>query len=150
MKTSDYTISFLVDQTPKEAFEAINNVRGWWSETIEGSTHKLNDEFRYRHEDIHDSKQKLVEFIPDKKVVWLVTDSKLSFIKHKDEWTNTRISFEIERKGDMTQIRFTHLGLVPEVECYDSCSGGWSYYLNQSLLPLITTGTGRPDKKEKK
>jgi hypothetical protein len=31
MKTNAYTTSFTVDQSPDEVFEAVNNVRGWWS-----------------------------------------------------------------------------------------------------------------------
>jgi len=53
MTTSDFTTTLLVGQTPKEVFDAINNVRGWWSEEIEGNTEKLNDEFNYHYEDVH-------------------------------------------------------------------------------------------------
>ncbi|HET6994268.1 MAG TPA: SRPBCC domain-containing protein [Chitinophagaceae bacterium] len=140
MKTSDLTITLLVDNTPEEVFNAINNVRGWWTGEpgVEGNTEKLNDEFTYRYKDIHYSKQKVTELIPGKKVVWLITDSKLNFIKDKDEWTGTKIGFEISGKGNQTQVRFTHVGLAPGIECYHDCSNAWSSYINNSLRSFIT------------
>ncbi|MBS1605761.1 MAG: SRPBCC domain-containing protein [Bacteroidetes bacterium] len=142
MKNNNFTTTILVDQTPKEAFDAINNVRGWWFGDIEGRTEKLNDEFTYRFKEFHYSKQRLVEFVPDKKVVWLVTDSSLNFVDDKDEWTGTKISFEVSPKGDKTEVRFTHEGLVPGQECYDACSNAWGDYIQKSLRSLISTGKG--------
>jgi uncharacterized protein YndB with AHSA1/START domain len=148
MKNKSFTISFTVDQNEEAVFNAINNVRGWWGAGIKGRTEKLNDEFIYRHEPYHYSKQRLTDVVPNKKVVWLVTDGELSFTGDKSEWKNTKIIFEIEKKDKKTELRFTHEGLTPEKECFDDCSEGWSHYL-QSLQQLIKTGKGNPDKKEK-
>ena len=151
MKKQDFTTNFSVDQTPEEAFAAINNVRGWWSGEpgIEGSTDKLGDEFVYRYEPYHYSKQKVAEFIPGKKIVWHVLESQINFVKDKSEWTGTKVIFEISKKGGKTVVRFTHAGLVPEYECYDSCSNAWDSYIKGSLRKLITSGKRNPNKKEK-
>jgi len=148
MNTPDFTTSILVDQTPKEAFNAIKNVRGWWSEEIEGGTEKLNDEFTYHYKDVHYCKMKLIEVIPDKKVVWLVLDNYFNFTKDKNEWKGTKIIFEISQKDNKTLIRMTHLGLVPDYECFEVCQDGWSNYINNSLHSLIATGKGQPNAKE--
>ena len=145
MTTPDFNATFLVDQSPEEVFNAINNVRGWWSELVEGGTAQLNDEFTYKHRSLHYSRQKLVELIPGKKVVWLVTESKLSFMKSQSEWTGTKIIFDISKQGNKTRILFKHLGLDTGCECFEACSNGWHHYLQNSLLPLITTGEGQPD-----
>lgn len=143
MKKQDFTTTIVVDQTPSQVFNAINNPRAWWSGEFTGNSEKLNDEFTYRYKDFHISKQRVIEMIPDEKVVWLVTESQLNFIEDKSEWNGTRISFEISPQGDKTQLRFTHLGLVPEVECFDSCSNAWSELIQQGLFSLITTGKVR-------
>jgi hypothetical protein len=145
MKKEDYGISITVDAPPAEVFRSINNVTKWWTENLEGSSQKLNDEFTVRFGDVHFSRQRLVEVVPAKKVVWLVTESKLNFVKDKQEWNNTQISFEIVEKDGRTQVRFTHIGLIPEVECYDGCTSAWRQYIKGSLFKLITEGRGVPE-----
>lgn len=142
MTTSNFTTTILVDQPPGEVFDAINNVRGWWTGNpgVEGSTDKLNDEFTYSYEPYHYSKQKITELIPGEKVVWLITDSQLSFVEDKDEWTNTKIVFDITTQGNQTQVKFTHLGLVPGIECYNDCSNAWAGLINNSLRNFIAEG----------
>jgi len=145
MMKQGFTSSFSVDQTPQEAFAAINNVRGWWSGQIEGDTDKLGAEFTYRYKNVHFSKQKITEFIPGKKVVWRVLDSNLSFAKDKSEWNGTDIAFDISEKEGKTEVRFTHVGLIPQHECFGSCSNGWSTLVNGNLRRLIATARGQAD-----
>jgi hypothetical protein len=149
MNDQNLTYTFTVDQTPEEAFAAVIDVRGWWSGEIDGGTGKLGDEFTYRYKDVHSSKQRITELIPGKKVVWLVLDSYLKFIQDKTEWNGTQVIFEVSKQGNKTEIRFTHQGLVPEVECFGACSNAWGFYINGSLRSLITTGKGEPNQKEK-
>src|SRR5215213_1417340 len=87
-----YTTAFTVDQTPDEAFDAINNVRGWWSGVIEGNTDKLGEEFTYRYDDIHYSKQKITELSRGKRVAWHIVEASLNFTQVKDEWKGTDIT----------------------------------------------------------
>ena len=141
----DYTVSITVNATAQEAFKSINNVTKWWTENLEGSSQQLDDEFTVRFGDVHVSTQKLVEVIPDKKVVWLVTDSRINFVENKHEWTNTKIVFEISRRDNQTRITFTHLGLTPRFQCYGGCSGAWGEYIEESLYKLITKGKGMPE-----
>jgi len=149
MKEQDLTIVITVKATAQEAFKNINSVTKWWTENLEGSSEKPGDEFTVRFGDVHVSTQKLVEVIPGKKVVWLVTDSQLNFIKDKQEWTGTKISFEIVEKNNKTTIDFTHHGLIPGIECFNACSNAWGDYINNSLRSLVNTGKGQPTPKEK-
>jgi hypothetical protein len=145
---NSYTTAITVDQSPEEVFNAINNVRGWWSEEVEGKTNKLNEEFFYHYKDVHLSKMEIVELIPNQKIVWFVKDNYFNFVEDKTEWRGTKIVFDISKKGDKTQLVFTHHGLVPGYECYDVCKDAWTGYIQGSLKNLITTGKGQPNSKE--
>lgn len=145
MITTDFSTSFLVDQTPHAVFEAVTNVRGWWSEEIEGHTEKTSDVFYYHFEDVHRCTIELTEVIPDQKVVWLVKENYFKFTADQTEWTSTSIIFEITEEAGRTRLRFTHEGLVPEYECFEICSTAWTRYIHESLKDLITTGKGSPN-----
>jgi hypothetical protein len=141
----NYTTTFTVDQTPAAVFNAINNVRGWWSQAVEGDTDKVGTVFYYHYQDLHRCTVKITELTPAKKVAWHVLFNYFSFVDDKTEWTGTDVVFEIAPKGDKTEVRFTHIGLVPTYECYGACSDGWGNYINNSLWSLITTGKGQPN-----
>ncbi|GGA84736.1 SRPBCC family protein [Puia dinghuensis] len=149
-KDQDFKAVFLVDQTPQEAFDAINNVRGWWSENIEGSTDKPGSEFKYHYEDVHRCEIRIIVLIPARKVVWLVMDNYFKFVEDQSEWKNTMIIFDIAKKDGQTEVRFTHQGLVPQFECYNVCNDAWTYFVRTSLRSLIATGKGGPTRKDEK
>ena len=141
MAKSDYTVSITVNATPDQAFNSIKNVSKWWTENVEGRSEKLNDAFIVRSGDVHYSKHKIIEVVPDKKIVWLVTDSKLNWIHdNKEEWTNTKMVFEIIPTGNKTTIKFTHEGLTPGQECYENCVKGWDSIIKQNLYNFVTKG----------
>jgi len=132
MKKKNYTATIEVAKSAKDVFNDIKEVSKWWSKDYEGNSTNLNDEFVICHPGAHFSKQKLIEVIPDKKVVWLVTDSELNWLENdKHEWTNTKMIFEITPKEDKTLLHFTHEGLAPEIECYDRCTNAWGQYLKK-------------------
>jgi hypothetical protein len=148
MKDQDYTTTFTVDQTPEEVFAAISNVRGWWSEEIEGDTDKLDAIFYHHHKDMHRATFKIAEFEPGKKIVWHLLQNYFDFAKNTAELTDTDVVFEITKNGDKTELRFTHVGLNPTEECYGVCRDAWGFYIRTSLHNLIVKGAGAPDKKD--
>jgi hypothetical protein len=145
MNTQGFIATFSVDQTPEAVFDAINNVRGWWSGDIDGDTDHLGAEFTYRYKDVHCSTQRITDFIRGKRIVWRVMDSSLTFVKDTSEWNETEVVFEISETHGKTELRFTHRGLVPQFECYGSCSNAWGLLINGSLRKLIATGERQPD-----
>jgi len=140
-----YSSSYTVEQSPEEVFAAILDVRAWWTGQIEGTADELGAEFTYRHPPQHYSRQRVVELKAGRRVAWRVTRSHLSFISEPSEWTGSEIVFDIVPAAGGTELRFTHVGLVPDVECFGACSTAWLHYINGSLRSLISTGQGLPD-----
>ncbi len=145
MNNQDFTTTIVVEQSPAEVFQAINNPRAWWSDTIQDTTDQLHAEWNYHFGDNHRSKMKVVELIPNKKVVWLVEENYFKNAKDQSEWVGNKIAFEISQQGNQTQLTFTQIGLVPSYDCYKSCEWAWTGFVQKSLLGLITTGKGQLD-----
>ena len=146
---ASYTTTMLVDQSPEEAFDAINDVARWWSEDIEGCTDKVGEEFTFRGRDIHYSRIRVTELVRGQSVSWLVVDNYINFVDDQSEWPGTEIRFAISKKGAGAEVRFSHVGLVPAYECFDVCSNAWSFFINDSLRSLIAAGEGQPMAKDR-
>ena len=137
-------IAFTVSQTPDEVFKAITDVRAWWGGEFSGPTDQVGADFTYRFRDLHVSTQRVTELIPGRRVAWHVTDAHLSFLEDKSEWKGTDIVFDIVATGAGTEVRFTHVGLRPDRECYAACAQGWGQYVGACLPAFIATGAPAP------
>jgi hypothetical protein len=135
-----FTTSFAVKQSPEAVFAAIVDPRAWWSGDHEGRADRLGATFTYRYKDIHYSRQQVTELVAGKRIAWHVTEGTLNFVADKTEWAGTTITFDIARKDSKTEVTFTHVGLKPAVECYDTCSDAWTSLIQGSLKQLIETG----------
>ena len=144
MEKKNFHRTIKVNASAEEAMKKIGRVNGWWAKNFNGKAEKLNDKFS-----VHFGKTfvdfKISELVPNKKVVWKVTDCNLHWIKNKKEWNGTEVVFEISEKKKGTQIDFTHIGLVPGVECYEDCEVGWDGHITNSLVKFINEGIGMPE-----
>jgi activator of Hsp90 ATPase-like protein len=137
-----FTTTITVEQSPDDVYAAINDVRSWWTGEITGPTDELGAEFTYVFEDKHRSTHRITELVPGKRVVWLVTDAFLPFASDPTEWNGTEVVFDITPTAAATELRFTHQGLVPVFECYESCSNAWGYFVTATLRERIASGPG--------
>lgn len=136
------TLSFRVPRSPMEVFDAINRVQDWWIGEIEGTAHAEGAVFTYQYKPYHRTVQQVLQLVPGERIVWKVLESHIHFVKDQAEWKDTTLVFEIEEKTGETEVRFTHLGLTPKLECFGNCSSGWRHYVETSLPSLLRTGQG--------
>jgi len=133
-----------VNASAPEAMKKISQVNLWWAKNFSGRAEKLNDKFTVRFGDTFVDFV-ISELVPNKKVVWKVSDCNLHWIEAKKEWNNTEVVFEISSENNKTTIDFTHLGLVPGVACYNDCDAGWTGHVTVSLVNFINEGKGQPE-----
>ncbi|WP_129714859.1 SRPBCC domain-containing protein [Pedobacter sp. SYP-B3415] len=150
MNNQDFTTTFEVNAPASAVFDAVTNVRGWWSENIEGATNQQGSRFTYHYQDVHRATMKIAELIPGKRMVWHVEDNYFKFTRDETEWTGTHIIFELSEQDGSTRLKFTHQGLVPAYECFQICHDAWTHYIQSSLKDLITKGKGSPTPAEEK
>lgn len=144
MKDKNYHRAIMVSARADKAMKKISEVNHWWKRDFSGSAEKLNDKFTIPFGELN-GEISFVDFIiseliPDKKVVWSVTDCYLPWLKDKKEWNNTEVVFELSAENGKTKIDVTHIGLIPEFECYEVCEKGWDGHIINGLEKLINEG----------
>jgi hypothetical protein len=148
MNNLDYHISVDTGIPASEAFARINAVSDWWTKGFTGHSQQPGDAFTVRFGDTFVDFQ-VAEVVPETKIVWRVVDSHLPWLKDKGEWTGTKVIWEASQGGGTTRIAMTHVGLVPQVECYEKCEAGWNFFVGESLRMLLTENTGMPDRERR-
>jgi hypothetical protein len=145
MNNPGFTTMLEVAKSSLDVFNAINNVRGWWSEEIKGVTDRAGGIFDYHYRDTHVCKIEIGDLVPGRSVIWKILENRFSFTKDKTEWTGTVIHFNLSESAKGTVLQFKHEGLVPEYECFEVCRDAWTNYIQKSLRDLIMTGKGQPN-----
>jgi uncharacterized protein YndB with AHSA1/START domain len=140
---SDYTTEFVVERTPHDVYEAINDIPAWWMTHIHGSNSAVGDEFSFEVPGVHACTMRVAQLVPDRRIVWRVTRSNMTFVAEPEEWVGTDITFEVIPDGDGSRVRFTHLGLSPSDGCYEVCSSAWDHSIRTSLHASLATGVGQ-------
>ncbi len=60
------------------------------------------------------------------------------------EWLGTRLIWRIRQTERGTTIAMNHVGLSPELFCFDICEAGWDHFYLGSLKAYLTSGVGTP------
>ncbi|MDR6920492.1 MULTISPECIES: SRPBCC domain-containing protein [Chryseobacterium] len=146
---NNYTHTIEIKTTADKVYGALAyNISLWWTEMFSGSSEQADDLFTIRFGENIYKTMRVKELVPSSKVVWYVEDSLINLpeLKNQTEWIGTTIIWEIGQERNSTVVKVTHLGLHPDIECYEICSGGWLQFTN-SLKLFLETGKGNPYRK---
>lgn len=141
MKES-YAKEFFVAKDPETVHHAIAvETHKWWTSKVDENNDLLYLRFGDTYKIIKRKELIAATIILD----WEVLDAFIASetISQKNEWKGTIIKWKINKSEEGSIISFTHLGLIPDFECYEMCVKGWDFYLD-SLIQYLETGEGNP------
>ena len=134
LEAPGYTRELTIEAPPARVVEALTTtegVAGWWTPDAE----LTGDRLTLRFDD-----QRIVMRVDEAgptAVAW-------TCLEHSafPEWHGTALRFALSGTGPTT-LRFAHVGLEPECDCYGACSLGWDHYLT-SLARHVAGAGGTP------
>ncbi|MBA3948226.1 MAG: SRPBCC domain-containing protein [Herpetosiphonaceae bacterium] len=141
----NYTQTLHIHTSPHRLYQAVTTapgLKGWWSD----NTVADNDEMTVRFGGGNFQTMRLVDPTPDQHVAWewIAQNFPVPGTAQTDEWVGTRVVFEIQANpDDSSTLVFTHMGLTPQLACYDLCNPGWHSSL-ESLKQYLEQGAGTP------
>ena len=147
MPEQSYTKEFTVSVKPELVYKAITKeIDEWWTE-LSNKVLQVGDKLTVQFEAETSWVMVVSETIDNHSLAWQVIEANhdLQNISVKDEWNRTTINWKIEKNKMGSKVSFTHKGLTPALECYETCEKGWDYFLG-SLKSYLDTGKGNPYK----
>ncbi len=145
MNPSHFKQTITIHASAHSVFEAlISEISKWWTKEFKGQSRNMLDEFTVRFGSSHKT-MVVVGVMQDARVVWECLDAVIDLpeLDNKSEWEGTRMGWTIDEQDSYTELTLMHIGLTPELECYQVCEQGWNTYM-QSLKLYLETGTGKP------
>lgn len=103
----------------------------------------LGDELTLE-ENVHRCTIRLTEVVPHRRIVWLVTSSRIAFVADREEWTGTEVIFDLVPHDGGTELTFTHRGSSRRSPATPRAPGV-DRVRRAPPSRMITTGTGDPN-----
>jgi uncharacterized protein YndB with AHSA1/START domain len=145
MSVTNFQSTIHIKASSSDVFKALTSeISKWWTKEFKGQSRNMLDEFTVRFGSSHKT-MVVVGVIQDIRVVWECLDAVIDLpeLDNKSEWEGTRMGWTIDEEDSYTNLSLMHVGLTPELECYQVCEQGWNTYM-QSLKQYLETGTGKP------
>jgi hypothetical protein len=142
MENKYFNRDISIEKNACDVINKISRIPDWWGITFSGNSENENDKFIVKMGGDSFFNFTVAELVPDKKIVWLVTDCNMPWYSDKKEWQNTKVIFDLFENNGVTTLKFTHEGLTPDIECYKDCEPGWTHWITRSLFSYLTTGKG--------
>lgn len=132
--------------SPAAVYRALatqQGLRAWWTQHCDAAE-SASGHATFRFNGTRKT-MRIDSLVPGREVRWTCVEAHIdaASLTHKDEWVGTEIVFRLAPEGSGTRLDFEHIGLSPEVECFEICQAGWDYFLG-SLQRLVDTGQGSP------
>ena len=132
--------------SPAAVYAALSTqagLRGWWTQTCEvQEVEGGSATFRFG---AHHKTMRIDRLDPGREVRWTCVQAHIEVAGlPPDEWVGTTIAFRLAPSGHAgTRLDVEHLGLTPQLACWELCRTGWEQFL-ASLQALVEQGRGAP------
>lgn len=147
MTAFNRTIAVTADA--ESAYAALTTGFNHWWTNPEGTIQKVGDQAKFCFPpSVSFWTFEAVKLVPGKYVELLCIEASH---KHEGqpkeietEWLGTRIIWRIDEADGGTTITMRHVGLTPDLLCFDICVTGWDHFYTDSLRAYLSCGVGKP------